>query len=63
MSASTAESSWNLAKIGYFDPSRFDNAIGDVYQFIDWFITVAFATNFEEVQANLHACLLGPAGK
>ncbi|MCJ1269991.1 hypothetical protein MMC22_009884 [Lobaria immixta] len=63
MSASTAESLWNPAEIGYFDPSRSGNAIGDVYQFIDRFTTVAFATNFEEVQANLHTCLLGPAGE
>ena len=63
MSASTAESLWNPAEIGYFDPSRSGNAIGDVYQFIDRFITVAFATNFDEVQANLHTCLLGPAEK
>ena len=63
MSASTAESLWNPAKIGYFDLSRSGNAIGDVYQFIDQFITVAFATNLEEVQANLHTCLFGPAGE
>ena len=63
MSTSTAEFSWNLAKTGYFDPSRFDNAMRDVYQFIDWFITIAFATNFEKIQANLHTYLLGPAEK
>ena len=49
MSASNAESLWNPAEIGYFDLSRSGNAIGDVYQFIDWFTTVAFAANFKEV--------------
>ena len=63
MSVSTAEFLWNLAKIGYFDPSRSGNAIGDVYQFIDQFTTVAFATYFKKVQANLHTCLLELAGE
>ena len=61
MFASTAESLWNPAKIGYFNQSRSGNAIGDMYQFIDQFITVAFAINFKGVQANLHTCLLGTA--
>ena len=46
MSASTAEFLWNPAEIGYFNLSRSGNAIGNVYQFINQFITVAFATNF-----------------
>ena len=63
MSVFTAESLWNPAQIGYFDPSRSSNAIGDVYQIIDRFTTFTFATNFEEVQANLYTCLLRLAEK